>query len=96
MWLSLRLEFFRLEKPMFLLTKYVKALKEKKMRGGDCYPRACSRGKINTFHLVRTVSPTHTEMRVFTVFVKKNLARKSFIVYLPSILFPLKYNKVYS
>ncbi len=34
------------------------------------YPGACSRGKISTLNLVRTESPTHTEMRVFLVFVK--------------------------
>ena len=61
--------FFRLEKPVFLLTKYVMAL-EPKMRGGYFYPGAISRGKIATLNLVRTVSPTHTEVRVFMVLVK--------------------------
>ena len=32
-------------------------------------PGACSRGKISTLNLVRTESPTHTEVRVLMVFV---------------------------
>ena len=32
------------------------------------YPGACSRGKTFTLNLVRTESPTHTEVRVFPVF----------------------------
>jgi len=39
------------------------------MRGGYFYLGACSQGKIATTHLVRTVSPTHTEGSVFMVFV---------------------------
>ena len=54
---------------MFLLTKYVMALQEAKMRGGYFYLGACTQGKIDAFHLVRTVSPTHTEVSVFLVFV---------------------------
>ena len=34
-------------------------------------PGACSRGKISTLNLVRTESPTHTEVRVFPGFCKK-------------------------
>ena len=40
------------------------------MRGRYFYLGACTQGKIDTFHLVRTESPTHTEVRVFIVFVK--------------------------
>jgi hypothetical protein len=40
------------------------------MKGGYFYLGACSQGKIATSHLVRNVSPTHTEVRVFLVFVK--------------------------
>jgi hypothetical protein len=40
------------------------------MKGGYFYLGACSQGKIATSHLVRTVGPTHTEVRVFLVFVK--------------------------
>ena len=31
--------------------------------------KACFQGKIDALHLVRAVSPTHTEVRVFKVFV---------------------------
>ena len=34
-------------------------------------PGACSRGKTFTLNLVRTESPTHTEVRVFPGFCKK-------------------------
>ena len=34
-------------------------------------PGACSRGKISTLNLVRTESPTHTEVRVFSCFCEK-------------------------
>ena len=40
------------------------------MRGSCFYLGACSQGKIATSNLVRTVSPTHTDVRVFMVFVK--------------------------
>ncbi len=39
------------------------------MEGRYFYLGACSQGKIDAFHLVRTISPTHTEVRVFLVFV---------------------------
>ena len=55
---------------MFLLTKYVMALQEAKMRGGCFYLGARTQGKTDAFPLVRTVSPIHTEVRVFVVFVK--------------------------
>ncbi len=32
------------------------------------YLGACTQGKIDASHLVRTVSPTHTEVSVFQVF----------------------------
>ena len=37
------------------------------MRGGYFYLEACSQGKIDASYLVRTVSPEHTEVRVFRV-----------------------------
>ena len=39
------------------------------MRGSHFYLGARNQGKIDTFHLVRTESPTHTEVRVLMVFV---------------------------
>ena len=33
------------------------------------YLGACSQGKIVTSYLMRTISPTHTDVRVFMVFV---------------------------
>ena len=35
--------------------------------------KACFQGKIDDLHLVRAVSPTHTEVRVFKVFVNARL-----------------------
>ena len=35
--------------------------------------KACFQGKIEDLHLVRAVSPTHTEVRVFKVFVNARL-----------------------
>ena len=43
------------------------------MRGVYFYLGACSQGKIGDSYLVRTVSPTHTEVSVFVVFVFKIL-----------------------
>ena len=54
---------------MFLLTKYVMSLQETKMRGGYSYLKACLQGRIGASHLIRTVSPIHTKVRVFPVFV---------------------------
>ena len=54
---------------VFLLTKYVWLCQESKMRGGYFYLGARSQGKIDDSYLARTVSPTHTEVRVFKVFV---------------------------
>ena len=51
----------------FLLTKYVKAVAQDE--GGYFYLGARSQGKIDDSYLARTVSPTHTEVRVFKVFV---------------------------
>ena len=45
---------------------------EPKMRGSNFYQGACTQGKIDIFHLVRTESPTHAEVRVFPVFVNNN------------------------
>jgi hypothetical protein len=61
---------FSARRAVFLLTMYVMALKETKMRGGYFYLGAFSQGKRATSHLIRTVSPTHTDVRVFMVFVK--------------------------
>ena len=61
--------FFRTEGPMFLLTKYVMAVAQDE--GGYFYLGARSQGKIDAYHLIRTVSPAHTEVRVFLVFVTK-------------------------
>jgi hypothetical protein len=47
--------------------------------GGYFYPGACSRGKIATLNLARTESPTHTEVRVFMVFVQKLQSQQSLI-----------------
>jgi hypothetical protein len=71
---------------MFLLTRSALATlclqrsmwwlsQEPKMRGSHFYLGARTQGKIDAFHLVRTESPTHTEVRVFPVFVKKNKHR---------------------
>ena len=55
---------------MFLLTKYVMALAKDErwiFLSGSLLTR-----KKDAFHLVRTVSPTYTEVRVFMVFVNIN------------------------
>jgi hypothetical protein len=59
--------FFRLEKPGFLLTKYVMALEETEIQGIYFFLNASIQIKINVLNLVRTVSPTHTEVRVLLV-----------------------------
>ena len=59
---------FSARRAMFLLTKYVMSL-ETKIRGGYFYLEARSQGKKVTLNLIRTVSPTHTDVRVFRVFV---------------------------
>ena len=41
------------------------------MRGRYFYLGACTQGKIYASHLIRAVSPKHTEVRVFKVFVSK-------------------------
>ena len=61
---------FSARRAVFLLTMYVMALKETRMIGGYFYLGACSQGKRAAYHLIRTVSPTHTDVRVFMVFVK--------------------------
>jgi hypothetical protein len=40
------------------------------MGGRYFYLGACTQGKIYASHLVRTESPTHTEVRIFLIFVK--------------------------
>jgi hypothetical protein len=39
------------------------------MKGSYFYLDACIQGKIEALDLVRAASPTHTEVRVFKVFV---------------------------
>ena len=39
------------------------------MEGSYFYLGACTQGKIDALYLVRAASPTHTEVRVFEVFV---------------------------
>ena len=60
--------FLRLEKPMFLLTKYVGALQETKMGGRHFYLGACTQGKMDASHRRRTEGPTHTAGGFFLVF----------------------------
>ena len=61
--------FFRTKGPVSLLTKNVKALALDErwiFLSGSLLTR-----KNNASYLVRTVSPSHTEVRVFIVFVIK-------------------------
>ena len=67
--------FFRLVKPMFLLTKYVGALQETKMGGRHFYLGACTQGKMDASHRRRTEGPTHTEVSVFSCFFQKLFVR---------------------
>ena len=60
---------FLARRAVFLLTKDVMSLAQDERL--YFYLGACSQGKIDAPHLVRTVSPAHTEVRVFRVFVVK-------------------------
>ena len=50
---------------VFLLMSVCDVSEETKMKGRCFYLGACTQGKTDAFHLVRTASPTHTDVRVF-------------------------------
>ena len=63
---------FLARRAMFLLTKVCDGSAKRHRFEVDIFIwGACSQGKIVTLNLIRTVSPTHTEVRVFDVFVNK-------------------------
>ena len=67
--LSLYILCFLARSARFLLTSVCDGSVRDKDTGEKFCPNACIKEKIYTLNLVRTISPTHTEVRVFIVFV---------------------------
>jgi len=69
---------FSAQRAMFLLTKVCDGSAKRQRFEVDIFicellrqaqHESCSQGKIVTFNRIRTVSPTHTDVSVFRVFV---------------------------